>query len=292
MPKQLAINQVKQSTMVYQHNALITAAYRLTLPGKRVLAMALGIVGNTDVQPDGTARDEFPYIAHITVADYAVLFDKTLPEACRDMLAGINEIGRTAATIYTDTERGNFKLVPFAYEIDAVDSKNERGKYTIQLHPSLLAYIGLLKSNFTAYDLLNVGRLSAFNQVRLYEQFAMNKNHGKKAGVNYGTWITDFDFFKSDVFDLKPSLKDYPRTLKRKFLDGALDAVNEQTDLFVEFETKGKQWIFKIYSGDVANARREAWRKDKAAAALALKEEKRLARLAKQAAKREAEAVE
>lgn len=289
MPKQVAASKVKQSTMVYQHNALITAAYRLTLPGKRVLAMALGIVGNADVQPDGTARDEFPYIAHITVADYAALFDKALPEACHDMLAGVQEIGRTAATVYTDTVRGNFTLIPFAYEISAVDSKNEKGKYTVQLHPSLLAYVGLLKSNFTNYDLINVGRLTAVNQVRLYEQLAMNKTHGKKAGVNFGTWITDFDFFKSDVFELGESIKDYPRTMKRRFLDAALDAINDTTDLFVEFEEKGKQWVFKIYSGDIANTRREKWRKERAEAELKAKEEKRLARLRKQIAAHQAE---
>jgi len=275
--------------MVYQSNALITAAYRLTLPGKRVLAMALGIVGNANVQPDGTARDEFPYMAEITVADYAVLFNKTLPEACRDMLAGIQEIGHTAATVYTDRVRGNFTIIPFSYEINAVDARNERGKYTVQLHPSLLAYVGLLKSNFTTYDLINVGRLTALNQVRLYEQLAMNKNHGKKAGVNYGTWYTDFDFFKSDVFDLGESIKKKPAEMKRRFLDAALDAVNDVTDLFVEFTDTRKQWVFKIYSGDVANVRREAWRKEKAEAEAEKKRQAKLKRLAKQIEKHKAE---
>jgi len=291
--KQLEVEETrkkpKQSTMVYQHNALITAAYRLTLPGKRVLAMALGIVGDADVQPDGTARDEFPYIANITVADYARLFDKTLPEACRDMLAGVQEIGGTAATVNTDKVRGNFTLIPFAYKISATDSQNEKGKYAVQLHPELLAYVGLLKSNFTNYDLINVGRLTSFNQVRLYEQLAMNKTHGMKAGVNFGTWITDFDFFKGNTFDLSDSVKKYPTEIKRNFLNTALDAINDTTDLFVEFEVKGKQWVFKIYSGDIADKKREKWRKERAEAVLKAKEEKRLARLRKQIAAHQAE---
>ncbi|MCE0815009.1 replication initiation protein [Buttiauxella sp. S04-F03] len=296
MSKHLAAKQqVTQPTMIYQHNDFVDAAYRLTIPGKRVLSMALGIVGNKNVKPDGTTRDEFGFISTITVADYAAIFEVDIKNASTEMLAGVMDLSQTAATIYVERAKGriegNFTIIPLIYKTTASAARTERGKYIIELHPELMGYIGLLERNFTAYDLLNCGRLTSFNQMRLYEQFSSHKNHGKKGGVNYGLWVTNFDFFRSDTFDLGDSIKDYPRTMKRRFLDAALDAINDTTDLFVEFTDKGrgKPWEFKIYSGDIADKKREKWRKERAEAELKAKEEKRLARLRKQIAAHQAE---
>ncbi|MRT15170.1 RepB family plasmid replication initiator protein [Enterobacteriaceae bacterium RIT711] len=290
MGKQLVIKKVEQSTMIYQHNALIGSIQRLTLPGKRALLMALGLVGNKDVKPDGTVRDEFGVITTVTVADYASIFNMDLRNASTDIYAGVTDLTTATVTVRSIVDGvPNEDIYPWLHHTNIEDAKSERGKYTFTLNPDVLQFVGLLESNFTAYDLLNVGELKSTNQVRLYELFAQHKTHGMKAGVNFGTWITDADFFKGKVFNLGTSVKKFPTEIKRRFLDGALDAINDTTDLFVEFEVKGKQWIFKIYSGDIAEKKREKWRKERAEAVLKAKEEKRLARLRKQIAAHQAE---
>lgn len=292
MGKELQLRQVKQSTMIYQSNLLIDAPYRLSLPGKRVLAMALGIVGNADVKPKGASSDEFPYLADIRVADYAAIFDVPLVNASQDVYEGIMTLAGCVAKIYhpgkDSRKRGDFRVVPFTYAVDAKAAHTDKGRYCVELHPELLEFVGLLEHNFTQYDLLHIGQLKE-NQWRLYEQLAKHKTHGKKAGVNYGSWITSFEFFTGDYFDIGESIKAKPAEMKRRFLDTALDTINEQTDLFIEFEDNRKQWLFKIFSGDLANKKREAWRKEKVIAELKAKEERRLARLRK---KMEAEAAE
>lgn len=290
MPKQLPSGKVSQSTMIYQHNDLITSTYRLSIPGKRVLAMALGIVGNSDVKPEGTVRDEFPFYSTISVADYAKIFSLPLVNASQDLYAGAMELTTAAVTVYSTRDGKDVRdIFPWLHHTTIEEAKTERGVYTLTLNPDLLRYVGLLETNFTAYDLLNVGRLTSVNQVRLYEHLAQHKNHIAKKGDKHGTWITNFDYFKGEVFDLGDSLKDFPRTMKRRFLDAALDAVNETTDLFVEFNDSRKQWLFKIHSGDVANARREAWRKAKTEAEAEKKRQAKLKRLAKQIEKHKAE---
>lgn len=285
MGKQLQLKKVEQSTMIYQHNALIGSIQRLTLPGKRALLMALGLVGNKDVKLDGTPRDEFGVITTVTVADYAAIFNMDLRNASTEMYAGVTDLTTATVTVRSVVDGiPNEDIYPWLHHTNIEDAKSERGKYTFTLNPDVLNFVGLLESNFTAYDLLNVGELKSTNQVRLYELLASHKNHGKKDGVNYGLWLTDADFFKGKVFNLGASVKKYPTEIKRRFLDGALDAVNDSTDLFVEFDDTRKQWVFKIYSGDIANGKREKWRKTKAEEAVKAKEEKRLARLRKQAA--------
>lgn len=298
MQNELALTKkVKQSTMVYQHNDLVTAAYQLSIPAKRVLSMMLGIIGGArPTMSTDLLADEFDFITTVSVADYAAAFDVALPDASKEMLAGVTEMTTATVKIYDKAavaaERDDcFTIYPWLNETNVENAHSERGKYTFHINSNLLGYVGRLEKSFTQYDFLKIGKLS-FNQWRFYEQLAHHKNHGKKDGVNFGTWFTDAEFFKSDVFNLGASVKKKPAELKRRFLDMAIDAVNEGTDLFVEFTDTRKQWAFRIYSGDAANTRREAWRKDKAAAALKLKEEKRLARLRKQIEKHKAEATE
>jgi len=281
--------KVKQSTMIYQANALVSSIYRLSMPGKRVLAMAFGVVGNQDVKSNGDpARDVFPFIASLTVADYAAIFGVPLRTASVDVYAGVMELTTAAFTFHSTDAKGKpvRDVYPWLHHTNIVEAKTERGVYTLNINPDVLDYIGLLGGRYTEYDLLNVGQLSAFNQWRLYEKLAENKNprpEAKKAGKNYGTWITNFEFFAGDYFDLGASIKVKPSEMKRRFLDAALDAVNEKTDLFVEESTpSGKQWVFKIFTGDIANKKREKYRQAKAEAEAEKKKAARLKRLAKQ----------
>lgn len=238
---------MQQSTMIYQANALVSSIYRLSMPGKRVLAMAFGVVGNKDVKSKGDpARDVFPFIASLTVADYAAIFNVPLSTASVDVYAGVMELTTAAFTFHSTDAKGKpvRDVYPWLHHTNIVEAKTERGVYTLNINPDVLDYIGMLGGRYTEYDLLNVGQLSAFNQWRLYEKLAEHKNprpDAKKAGKNYGTWITNFEFFAGDYFDLGASIKDFPRTMKRRFLDAAIDAINEKTDLFVEESTPHRQ---------------------------------------------------
>jgi len=201
---------------VTQSNKLIEASHTLTLNEKRLVLCAASLFDSRKPPP----KDGYLTIRADTFAEVFGLDVKHAYEALDDAATKLfnRDIRRYAKGKVVERMRWVFH----------VKYKEGQGCVELGFSPTVLPHLTMLNREFTSYQLKQIGRLSSFYSVRLYE--LMSQFH--KLGERECTLEQLRQML--DLGDKYQNIKD----LRKRVLDPALKEINSCTDLTVIAEPR------------------------------------------------------
>lgn len=204
---------------VYQHNRLVEASHTLTLNEKRLVLLAASKLDSRKPLPsDGYIR--------ISAAEYADVFGININTVYRMLSEAAHRLYARTIRLYRDDGR----VAEEMRWVFHVIYREGQAQVELGFSPSVTPYLTRLHREFTHYQLQQVGSLTSFHAIRLYElccQF-----------LRVGSRQVPLDRLRQmlDVVDKYKSVKD----LRRHVLDASIREINEHTNLTVSVEPKRK----------------------------------------------------
>lgn len=204
--------------IVTQSNRLIEAAHTLTLNEKRLLALATSMLdGRKPLPKDGILLIRADMFAEAFGTDpkntYAFLKD--------------------AADRLYERDVRNYKggkMVKRMRWVYLCDYKEGRGCVELGFSPTVVPHLTMLNKEFTSYRLQQIGDLSTFYAIRLYELMAQFlKLKERECTLEQLRTMLDLGGKYTNVKDLR-----------KRVLDPGIQEVNLHTDLTVTVEPRRK----------------------------------------------------
>ena len=192
---------------VTQDNALIQAAYSLSLSEKRVL-----LLGMSKINPLEMPNRNSPFEFTITAKEYQQIYNVKKPY--RDMLAAARGLKRAQVEIAPNHE------ISWTDECQYLE-----GEASIRIVFGWKAslYLAGMLDNFTSIPLLQVSRITRQSSIRIYMMLMQFKSTG--------FMVIGVDKLKS-ALKMENSYKRYT-DFKKVVLNPAIIDINEKTDLSV-----------------------------------------------------------
>ena len=191
-----------ENEIVIKENQLVNARYKLSPVELKLVLYAIA-----NIKQD--AMDFWKFSLRLSDLD---IDHKDLKRAARSLVGKVFEI----------KEPDGWLMISWFSSI-RYNSKN--GTIELQFDPNMKPYLLQLKSNFTAYNLQSVLPMRSSYSIRLYE---LLKQYEK---IGHRTFNLD---------DLRDTLKvpdSYTwKDFKRQILDKAQQEINENADIFVDYE--------------------------------------------------------
>jgi plasmid replication initiation protein len=212
--------KLKGSDLVVKANKLIEARYRLSLVEQQLVGFA---ITRAREEQRGLFAD---HPITIRAADFAQQFncdDKSVYEQLKDGMARLYE--RSITLISTD-DRG-LEVVTKTRWISQANYINGAGEISFIFAPLLVDYVTRLdKNEFTQYKLSQVGNMTSWYAVRIYELLVQYLTAGSRT-------IRLDELKKILCIEAEySSLKNF----KARVVDVAIEQINEHTDLSVGYE--------------------------------------------------------
>jgi len=204
---------------VTQSNKLIEASHTLTLNEKRlILAAASMIDPRKPLSKDGYFTIRADSFAEVFGIDVSHAYEALNEAASRLFERDIRSYAK------------NGKLVERLRWVFHVKYKEGQGCVELGFSPKILPHLTMLNREFTSYQLKQLGNLSSFYAIRLYE--LMSQFH--KLGQRECT----LDQLRQ-MLDLGEKYKDV-KDMQKRVLVPALKELNTHTDLTVTTEPRRK----------------------------------------------------
>lgn len=201
---------------VTQSNKLIEASHTLTLNEKRLILAAASMLDPRKPLP----RDGYLTIRADSFADVFGLDVRHAYEALDDAASRLFE---------RDIRRySKGKLVERMRWVFHVKYREGEGCVELGFSPTVVPHLTMLNKEFTSYQLKQIGSLSSFYAVRLYELMSQFLKLGQRE--------CSLEQLRQmlDLGDKYPNVKD----MRRWVLDPALRELNTSTDLAVTVEPR------------------------------------------------------
>ena len=201
---------------VTQSNRLIEASHTLSLNEKRLILCAASMIDS---------RKPYPHDGYFTIrADsFAETFGMGRDTAYEALNDAANRLFERDIRRYS---KG--KVVDQMRWVHRVRYKENEGCVVLGFSPTVIPHLTMLNKEFTSYQLKQIGALSSFYAIRLYE--LMSQFH--KLGQRECTLEQ-----LRQMFDLGDKYQDV-KNLRVRVLDPALKELNSSTDLNVTMEVK------------------------------------------------------
>ena len=201
---------------VTQSNKLIEASHTLTLNEKRLVLCAASLID---------PRKPLPKDGYLTIrADtFAAVFGLDVKHAYEALDDAANRLFNRDIRRYS---KGN--LVERMRWIFHVKYKEGQGCVELGFSPTVIPHLTMLNKEFTSYQLKQIGSLSSFYAVRLYELMSQFLKIGQRECT--------LDQLRQmlDLGEKYQNVKD----LRRRVLDPALKELNSSTNLTVVSEPR------------------------------------------------------
>lgn len=218
---------------VTQSNKLIEASHTLTLNEKRLVLCAASLIDPRKPLP----KDGYLSVRADTFADVFGIDVKHAYEALDD-----------AATKLFNRDIRRYskgKIVERMRWVFHVKYLEGRGCVELGFSPTVLPHLTMLNREFTSYQLKQIGSLSSFYSVRLYELMSQFLKLGERSCTLEQL---------RQMFDLGDKYQDV-KDMRKRVLDPALRELNSSTDLAVTAEPirNGRKitgFIFTINKND------------------------------------------
>lgn len=203
---------------VTQSNRLIEAAHTLTLNEKRLVLLAASMLDPRKPLPkDG--------LLIIRADMFAEVFDMEAKHAYQALQEASDRLYERDIRNY----KGG-KVVKRMRWIYHCDYKEGRGCVELGFSPTVVPQLTMLNKEFTSYQLRQIGRLSSFYAIRLYELMAQFLKLKQRECTLQQL---------REMFDLGTKYTNV-KDLRKRVLDPAIKEVNAHTDLSVTAEPRRK----------------------------------------------------
>lgn len=227
---------VNENTNIVQSNFLIERKHKLSLAATQLMFTITGMINKDD-------DDLKEY--KVDVTEFSKLWKTDPKNAYDEIKKALSELrkGGIDETFYDpESEKKRFISVGFISKAEYVEGE---GYCLVNIDPILKPHYIQLKDNFTKYKIDNLIRLTAarasVSQVRIYELLKQYQKIGWREFTieelkNY-LGLIEYD---STGKIKKEKYKGNNSDLKKKVLEPCKKTINESTDIYIDYEFKGR----------------------------------------------------
>jgi len=204
--------------IVRKDNALIRAAYTLSLAEHRLILLAVADAnGKANVLKDMT----------VYAAAYADRFKVTRQAAYMALHDASKQLFERRFTFERISSKGTRRQVVSRW-IQRIEYGESEGLVKLRFADEVIPLLTDLQERFTSYALSHISSLTSTYAVRLYEQLIAWRSAGKTPVIE----VTELRLL------LGVSDDEYPRmeAFKRRALDVAIQQINEHSDIVASYE--------------------------------------------------------
>ena len=216
-----------EKTNIVQANHLIENRPKMNLHETRLLITIIGMINKED--------KEFKLL-EIPVREFADLWDIDENAAYRQIKGALRGLRNKEFFVEgVNPKTGKMRFLTASY-ISLATYEEGAGYATVEISEAFKPYLLELKKNYTLYGLHNVLALNSVNTIRTFELLKQYETIGYRE-------------FKIDEYKKLLGIEDkYALTadLRRFVLESAAKEINENTDIKVSFEIKGRGERAKI----------------------------------------------
>ncbi|SFB63784.1 replication initiation protein [Azotobacter beijerinckii] len=207
--------------MVYKSNALVEAAYRLSVQEQRIILACIG-----QVRRDEQITDEVLY--SVTAADLANLSGMAVSDAYKELKEAALRLKRREVRLTQEPNgKGKKPKVMITGWVQTIFYIEGEGRVELRFTKDMLPYLTDLQREFTRYALSDVAKMTSAHGIRLYELLAQWPDGHREVALNdLRRWL--------QLEDRYPSIKDF----KLRVLDPAVAQINEHSPLAVTWEQR------------------------------------------------------
>ncbi|MBB3105456.1 replication initiation protein [Azomonas macrocytogenes] len=208
--------------MVYKSNALIEAAYRLSLQEQRILLACI-----SQVRRDEVVTDEVLY--SVTAADLAQLSGTAIEAAYSELKTAALRLKRREVRLTEEPNgKGRKPKVMITSWVQTIIYCEGEGRVELRFTKDMLPYLTELTRQFTKYALADVAKMNSAHAIRLYELLMQWDSLGRRE--------IELDQLR-DWLQLEsryPSIKDF----KKWVIEPAVAQINEHSPLQVSWSQR------------------------------------------------------
>lgn len=208
--------------MVYKSNALVEAAYRLSVQEQRILLACI-----SQVRRDEAVTDEVLY--SVRAADLAKLSGTAVEAAYSELKAAALRLKRREVRLTQEPNgKGKKTKVMITGWVQTIFYIEGEGRVELRFTKDMLPYLTELTRQFTKYALADVAKMDSAYAIRLYELLMQWGSQGRREIElsQLREWL--------QLEGRYPSIKDF----KLRVLEPAVAQINEHSPLSVTWSQR------------------------------------------------------
>jgi plasmid replication initiation protein len=201
--------------MVYKSNALVEAAYRLSVQEQRLVLACIG-----QVRRDEPVTDEVLY--SVSAADLAGISGMAVGDAYKELKDAALRLKRREVRLAQEPNgKGKKAKIMITGWVQTIFYIEGEGRVELRFTKDMLPYLTELTRQFTKYALADVAKMTSAHAIRLYELLIQ--------WDSTGTRTVEIEQLR-EMLQLEgryPSIKDF----KLRVLEPAVSQINEHSPL-------------------------------------------------------------
>ena len=207
--------------MIVKDNALVSAAYRLTLAEQRLVLLSI-----IDARALGLELDE-KHELEIKASSYKTAFGVSRQAAYMALKEAAETLMKRSFSYSYMSSKGNLRHAKSAW-VQYIDYSDQEASVKLIFATKVIPLICKLEKQFTSYELAQVAELTSAYAVRLYE-FLMQWKSIKN------TPVIELEYFR---LQLGVEEDEYKRMhhFKARVLDAAVAQINASTNILANYE--------------------------------------------------------
>ena len=205
--------------MVYKSNALVEAAYRLSVQEQRIVLACI-----SQVRRDEPVTDEVMYT--VTAEDVATMAGVPIESTYNQLKEAALRLKRREVRLTQEPNgKGKRASVMITGWVQTIIYREGEGRVELRFTKDMLPYLTELTKQFTKYALADVAKMESIHAIRLYELLMQWDSIGQRE--------IEIDQLREwfQLEDRYPSIKDF----KKWVLDPAVEQINEHSPLQVSW---------------------------------------------------------
>lgn len=208
--------------MVYKSNALVEAAYRLSVQEQRIVLACI-----SQVRRDEPVTDEVMY--SVTAEDIATMAGVPIESSYRQLKDAALRLKRREVRLTQEPNgKGKRLSVMITGWVQTIIYRQGEGRVELRFTKDMLPYLTELTKQFTKYALADVSKMDSTYAIRLYELLMQWDSTGQRE--------IEIDQLRKwfQLEDRYPSIKDF----KKWVLEPAISQINAHSPLIVTREQR------------------------------------------------------
>ncbi len=212
---------MENKPMVYKSNALVEAAYRLSVQEQRIILACIG-----QVRRDEEVTDEVLY--SITAADLAAVAGIAVGDAYKELKDAALRLKRREVRLTQEPNgKGKKPKTMITGWVQTIFYIEGEGRVELRFTKDMLPYLTGLQREFTRYALSDVAKMTSAHGIRLYELLAQWPDGHRVIEVDeLRRWL--------QLEDRYPLMADF----RRNVIQPAVDQINEHSPLTVRWDQR------------------------------------------------------